>query len=141
MDRADAERADPNALYPVRIERVLDRGRFPLAEPAGPDEQQARLGQPAECKPERGRRRRVEPLEVVDRDDQLLLGEQLQGAADRDPEGPRIDRTAGWIRDEQGNLERAPLRRRQLRENVVEDPVEEVAQPGEGERALRLGRT
>ena len=121
MRRADAERPDSNAVDPVGVERGLD-GRCLLArvEPTRPEQQHARLRQPAKREPERARRRGVEPLEIVDRDDEPVLGEQLQGVADRDPERPRIDRTAAGVLDQERDLECPALRRRQGGQDVVE---------------------
>ena len=42
--------------------------------------------------------------------------------------------------DEEGHLERLPLRAGQLREHVVEHGLEQIAQPGEGELRLDLDR-
>ena len=83
----------------------------------------------------------VEPLQVVDRDDDAaLLGQMLQRTADG-PERPRVDGASGRVLDEERDLERAAAWRRQGREHLVESAVEQVAEPGVGERALGLGRT
>ncbi|HEY2936633.1 MAG TPA: hypothetical protein VGJ25_08530 [Gaiellaceae bacterium] len=101
-----------------------------------------RLWQPAQCERERARGRRVEPLDVVDReDDELVSGEQLQRAANRNAESSRIYRTCRWLVDEERNLERASLWRRQCWRNVSENVVEQISQRSVREPALRLGRT
>ena len=140
MRRADAQRPDPDPLDPVAVERVLDRGRLlRLAEPPRPQQRDVGLRQPPQREPERARRRDVEPLQVVDRDHQPVLGEQLESTPDRDSERPLVDAALRRILDQQGDLERPAPRRRQFRQHLVERAVEQVAEAGVGERALRLG--
>ena len=113
MRRADAERPDSNAVDPVGVEGGLDdRCRLARVEPPRPEQQHARVRQPPKREPERARRRGVEPLEIVDRHDEPVLGEQLQGVAERDPERPRIDRTTAGVLDQERDLECPALRRR-----------------------------
>jgi hypothetical protein len=81
-----------------------------------------------------------EPLEIVDRDDELVVGEQLQGAADRHPESPRVDGGTRRLLEEERDFERPALRRRQRRQNVAEDSVEQIAQTGVGQSSVRLDR-
>ena len=141
MHRAEAERADSDTLDPVRVEGVLDGRRLvPLSEPTRPDEQHVGLGQPAKREPERARRGRIEPLEVVDRDDDVLFGEQPKRVANSNTKSPRIHRRPGCILEEQRDLERPTLRRRQCGQDVCKHLVEQVAQAGVGESALGLGR-
>ena len=112
-------------------------GRPALTGPTRPDEQDRRIGQSAQREAERARRRRVEPLEVVDRNDQqLVLRERLQGAADGDAERACVGRAAGRLLEQERDLERAPSRRSKERQNVVEGVVEEVAESGVGEPVL-----
>ena len=140
MRRADAERPDPDPLDPVAVERVLDRGRLlRLAEPPRPQQRDVGLRQPAQRKPERACRRDVEPLQVVDRDHQPILGEQLESAPNRNSERPLVDTALRGILDQQGDLERPAPRRGQGRQHLLERVVEQVAEAGVGERALRLG--
>ena len=67
------------------------------------------------------------------------LGQQLQRAPNRDPERPLVDGPSSGILDEQRDLERPAPGRCQRRQHVVEDAVEQVAEAGVRERALRLG--
>jgi hypothetical protein len=141
MRRADAERPDSNAVDPVGVEGGLDdRCRLARVEPPRPEQQHARVRQPPKREPERARRRGVEPLEIVDRHDEPVVGEQLQGVADRDPERPRIDRTAVGVLDQERDLECPALRRRERGQHVVEHSVEKIAEAGVRKAALRLGR-
>ena len=61
--------------------------------------------------------------------------------AHRDRDGARIDRIASGLVPESGDLERAPPRRQQLGQRLLEDAFEEVTKPGVRERPLRLGRS
>ena len=141
LDGADAQRSDLDAFDPVWLEGVLDDGGLlHFTEPACPDQQQVRLGQPAKREPEGARRRGVEPLQIVDRDDKSVFREELQGSANRNSESTRIDGTARCILDEQRDLERPTPRRREGRQDVSESSFEEIAQAGVGESTLRLGR-
>ena len=141
VDRADAERPDANTVDPVRLERVLDGGRLlSLAEPSRPDQQDVRVGQPAQRETQRARRRGIEPLEVVDRDDEPVLGEQFQSASNRNSQGTWVDRTTGCVLDEECDLERPTAGGRQSGQDVVESAFEQIAQTGVSECALRLGR-
>ena len=141
MGSADAERPDLDAFDPVSVERVFDRGRLGrFAEPPRPQEAQVHILQPPEREPECARRRGVEPLEVVDRKYELVLGEQFDGAAHRHAERTLVDGSSGRVLDEQRDLERASPRRRQLRQDIGEDVFEQVAEAGIRERPLRFRR-
>ena len=82
----------------------------------------------------------IEPLQVVDRDDEPVLGEQLQGASNRNPERPRVDRTTRRVLDEERDLERPAPGGGQGRQDVDESAFEQIAEAGVSECALRLGR-
>ena len=141
VDRADAERPDANTGDAVRLERVLDGGRLLcLAEPSRPDQEDVGVRQPAERESQRARRRCIEPLEVVDRDHEPVLGEQVQGASNRHAERTRVDRATSRILDEECDLERPAPRGAQSGQDVVESVFEQIAETGVSECALRLGR-
>ena len=70
------------------------------------------LAEPSQRERKRVRRRGVEPLEVVNGDeDGLVFGEQLQCTSSRNPERARIDRIRGRLFDEERGLKRATPRR------------------------------
>ena len=141
MGRADAERSHAQPLDPVGIDGGLDGGRLlGLAEPSRPDQDDVRLRQPPEREPECVGGRRVEPLEIVDREHEPVAGQKLQRAPHRDAERPLVDGLTFCVLDEQRHLERPALWRRQRRQRVVEDVVEQVAEPGVRKAALGLGR-
>ena len=88
---------------------------------------------------ERSRRRRVEPLDVVDcQQDRATLAEQLQHVADCDAERAMVDRLVRCFLAQQRDLERATPRHGEQGGDVGEDLVEEVAQADVCEAALGL---
>ena len=78
-------------------------------------------------------------MDVVDgKHDRRLRCEDLQPASDRDAERARIRGVASL--EEKRYLESAAPRRGQHRENLFQDALEEVAEPGVREPSLRFGR-
>ena len=101
VQRTGAERSDEEALETV-VDRLLEAGRR-RTDPDATGEQQADpcLGQPPQSEGERVRRRRVQPLDVVDRDEHgPALGERLERTADGDGDasGSRRARPPGRAR-------------------------------------------
>ena len=86
-------------------------------------------------------RGRVEPLGVVDRDDdRALVGERTQRAQERETDRVGVRRRALVVAEDERARERPVLRRRQRRERLVEHGAQEIADAGERERRLALGR-
>ena len=143
MKRADAERSHLHPLNGLRTERLLESRPLRSVDQApGEQQEHACSGEPSERERERARRRGIEPLKIVDRDENgPVVGEQLQRAPSRDPECARIHRICGRLFEEKRHLERAPPGRRQRGQDVVEDVLEEIAEPDVGEAALGLGRS
>ncbi len=135
MQCADAQRADPQ---PFDVDRLLERGRL---QPAGEDQPNI-AAEASQREGECARRRGIEPLDVVDRNnDRLPLAQEVEhiayGHGERAIVGG-IDR-AGVA--QKRDLQRAPPRRGQLADHIVEDTVEEIAEPNVCQSALSLGRT
>ena len=86
----------------------------------------------------RGERRRVQPLDVIDREAEGTIG----GENSQRPKECACDRALiGMdlgLPKQQCGLERAPLDRRQLGQHVCSRFAEEVGQPRERERGLGL---
>ena len=141
VESARAERADAQVGRSALVERTLQlRRRDAVTEPAGEEDADVVLGQSPQRKGERARRRRIQPLHVVDRDEErLAVGEQLQRRADGHGKGAEVDRLLRVVPQEQGDLERAPPRCRQLGQHVGERVLEQVSQPGMGDSELDLG--
>ena len=150
----DEHRAEPVLDDPVHREKVerpdLDAqdllGGKRLLEPfvgvTGTARQQKRdrlVAKPAEGELQRGHRRAVEPLRVVDRHEQRPLGRKgtkrvQQARADRPPVGAPSPRAL----EQERRLERAPLGRRQLADDVPERRAQEVGEARERELGLAL---
>ena len=90
---------------------------------------------------ERGGRRSVEPLSVVDCDEQLLLGAHSpQDVQHRNSHGMWIRRGAVLVVENECAGERAPLCRNKRVERVREDGIEKIAEPRERQLGLALRR-
>jgi hypothetical protein len=136
----EVDRPDVGPLDPGRAERALDPrvGSGPLREQ---EAHRVVALEPAHGERQRLRRRCVQPLDVVDRDEHRGAPREH---AERVPEadGDRV-RLGGHARrggTEEGDLERMELRRRQVAELVALHPVEEVDQRREREPRLGVAR-
>ena len=130
MQRASAERIDLHALEPLVVERELQlRDREAVAEPAGEEQADVLLRQAAHRERQGARRGRVQPLDVVDRDqDRLTLREQEQRVADGHREGPDIHRLVRPLSEQKRALERATPGAGQLGQHVRERVLEQVSE-------------
>ena len=126
-----------------RTERVLEfRGHVGTRDAPRKQTRDVATGWPAQRECKRARRRRIEPLHVVDRDQQRrLVAEQLQGTSHGYGHRSTIDRTTRNRLEEQGNFECVPPRRGKRREHLVENVLEEIAQTDMGEATFVLGRS
>jgi len=129
MKRARAERSQRQPLHILRTQRVLEPRRLrSVTDPAG--EQQGHLvrGEPSQCECERARRGRIEPLDVVDREQERLpLAEELQRITDGHGERALIDGITRCLLHEQRCFECTPPRRRNRRQDIAKDLLEEIA--------------
>ena len=97
------------------------------------------LAETGESEAERGGRSRVEPLEVVDRKADRGFGdEHVERRAERRRHGALVGHRIGLAQQQRG-LERSPLDRGQLRQDIVDDPAEQVGQPRVRQPGLGLG--
>ena len=141
MNRAETERADVQPLHSVGTDRPLEIRRLrTFAEATGEQEEDRPLVHPPQRERECARRGRVEPLVVVDREDNRPLGsENLQRAPDRDAERARIE-VVSILLDEERDLQRMAPGRRQRRQHALENALEQVAEAGVGQPPLRFSR-
>ena len=87
-----------------------------------------------------GRSRGVEPLHVIDRNEQLTIArERSQCVEKRDPGRMCVRRRPLDLLEDERSRERRALSNRKRRERLVEDTVEKVAETGEAESHLALG--
>jgi hypothetical protein len=96
VERADAERSHRQALDRFLPERLVETRRLRFVnETPGQQNANVACGEPAGRKCERARRGCVEPLDVVDGDqNRLIFAEKLQHVAHRDGHRALIDRIA-----------------------------------------------
>ncbi len=143
VKRTCAQRADGQRLDALGRQRLLEARRLiPVDDTSREQDDDRSRFEPSQRELDRAGRRRVEPLDVVDRDgDRAGFADQLQHVAHRDRDGAGVDRIARGIVPQSGDLERAPPRRQELGQRLLENGFEQVAQPGVRERPLRLGRS
>ncbi len=111
--RSDAERANSQSLDDVRLEVLLHRRALSRFVETPRKEQHYALGaQTSERERQRTCGRRINPLDVVDRQDERpVLGERLQARPNRDREGPGVYLVLRRPIHEQRAFECAPPRR------------------------------
>ena len=139
VQRADAERAELDAAEPLIGQVPLQPERHLVA--SGQDRGDRLHVEAGQSEPKHRKRRCVEPLDVVDREQQLVVdGERPQGAQESECNNALLGGCAVEFRERKRGFERPPLRPWQLRQHVGDDVSDQVGQPGERERRFRLGR-
>ena len=140
VDRPDRERRDRKPPEPgegaVELERRLDRA------PAHRRQHTHRLGlQPPEHEAEDLRRACIDPLRVVDRDEQRpILDEDPHDGQQRRGEQPCLRRRPVGLADQERDLQRTALDRHESRQRLVQHRREQVADGREGRAQLGMGR-
>ena len=85
-------------------------------------------------------RGRVEPLDVVERDEhRASLGKRPQDVEQREPDRVRMGSLLSRLGEQERHFERAPPHRRQRGRHLVEDRGKQVGEPTEGEGGFDLG--
>ena len=141
VQRAGTERADVLALDRFAVERKLELGSVGATpEPAGEKQPDVLALQAPQRELQGGSRRSVQPLDIVDREqDRLTLGEQVQRATDGHGQRSEVDRRARLLAEQQRGLERTPTGRFELVDHFPEYVFEQVSQPGVFDPQLDLG--
>ena len=110
-------------------------------QPAGEDQPDVAL-EASQREGERTHRPSVEPLDVVDRDDDRLpLAQQAEHIAYGHGDRAVVGGLARGFVEEECDPQGAPSRRGERANQVVEDAVEKVSEPDVCEVALGLGGT
>jgi len=137
----ETERADVQPLHSVGRDRPLEVWRLrTFAEATGDQQEDRPIVQPPQRESECARRGRIEPLDVVDREDNRPLGgENLQRAPDRDTERAQIEAVRVFL-NEECHLERVAPGRRHRRQYALEHVLEQVAEAGVGQPPFRFSR-
>ena len=134
--RVEVERADVEPRERAAAERALERSH--AARAAREQEADRRAVEPPRGEAQGLGGRRVEPLQVVDRDQDRTGGRQRpQTVEHAQRDRPRLRGVGRRLAAQQRDLERPRLRRGQPVEGVRADAVEQVDQ--RGERQPRLG--
>ena len=138
LDRADAERPDGQSLDRSGKRRLERRRRFAAAGEEDPD----RLAvKPPQRERERIRGRRIEPLDVVDREhERAALRERQQRVVHRHRDGARVGGETVLRIEQKRCRERSPARRGELRQHLGGGVREEVAESRMGETLLGCAR-
>ena len=138
VHRADAERLELDLLqWQARLELEHPGSGD---EPPGEQDADVFLPEPPESEGQSARGRRIEPLDVIDRDDDwLAIAQQVQDVPDCDSECPVVDRIIVRFFDEQRDLECVPPRGRESRQHIAENALEQISEAGVREPALGLG--
>ena len=136
--RSDGERADLDLLQPSGADGALELGRRRSLVAATREQEEDRLlVQAARGEQQQPEGRRIEPLEVVDRDDDgALRGELPQRGQERDRERTQVGLLLALLQEKR-DRERVPLRRRQRRQHHVVHSLQQVAE--RAEQQLHLG--
>jgi hypothetical protein len=142
LERGEAERPDGLAHDREARRRAVESQRRRLGCPQRQEEGHRVAAEPAERERERGGRRRVEPLGVVDGEHhRSLLGKHAQRAEERRRDGACVGRLSPRRAPEERHRERVALWPRERRQQLVEGVAEEIGDRREGERHLGLRGT
>ena len=138
---ADAERPDRQPPDALLLERLFELGRaWAFPEPPRQQHEHAVGLDPSQREREHGRRGRIEPLDIVDREhERPALAQELQHVAHSHGERAVVDDSARPVFEQERLRERPPPRRRQPGKDVCQRALEEVGQPQAGKTALGLG--
>ena len=139
LQRGDGERTDGQPADAGVVEREDEPGSSRVGAQRDDDPKRCER-EPAECELERRRARRIEPLRVVHGEQDGAATRQF--AQDREQGGAdeAAARRAARVRAQERDVDCSALWRRQQREDLVSDRLEQVGQRGEGEPRLRLRR-
>ena len=143
MQSARVERAYVDGHDAVRGQRPSKlRQQDALDSRTAREEHADALGpQPPSRVGEASGRGRVEPLDVVDRnDDRELVGEGTQRVQERETYRVRVRRRAFVVAEDERARQRSVLRGREGSERLLKHGIQEVADAGERKRYLAFGR-
>ncbi len=141
VERAETQWPDPEPLEPLvgegalELEGSRDLGNLPQRR----QQADALLAETSQRDLEHACRRRVEPLDVVERsDDRAALGEKAKHIEQGESDRARIGSLLARLGEEKCDLERATTRWGERGRHLVEDRRQEVGETREGEQRLGL---
>ena len=128
---------------PCRQARPRHRHRLPARPDPDRRQQPDRLlPQPPQRVAERHRARPVKPLKIINGDNhRAVIGQEAHRPEESSTDGPMLQRAARRVFQQQRHLQSVLLRRRQLAEHPLDDPVHQITKRRERQRRLRFGRT
>ncbi len=136
-ERANRETADALRRYAIETEWSARLSGHAL----GKQERDRLHVNAPERELEQQRRRRVEPLDVIDRDEHRSRARQLAECAEEsNSHRPRLGRCAPNLVEKKRSGERPPLRRREGTDDLGGIALEQIARRRKGERGLGLRR-
>ena len=119
MQGGEAQRAHRQSPEPLVRERALQLDRAPpelRSQPQRREQPERLVAQPPERDLEHAGRGRVEPLDVVERDEaRAAVGQGAQHVEHGEPDRVRVGRRLARLREQKRDLERPPARRRERR--------------------------
>ncbi len=141
VQRTEAQRSEsqaPQALF----DRALEREWLIVAhEATGEQKRDGFVPQPPGGVLDHGQRRRVEPLEIVDRDKERLMARQRAEPAEEGRRDPaRVRRRGAGLAEQESDLERPRLRRRKLWHEIARRLAEQIAKACERQIRFALRR-
>ncbi len=138
---SEAQRVEGELGEPVGREGAsqLERGGRVRRQPQGRQQTDLLLPESMHGDVDDRRRRRVEPLHVVESDeDRAGFRQRLQRVEQGEPDQERFGRRLARLLELQRHLERAAAWRHEVRRHVADDAGQQLGQAGEGIGRLRL---
>ena len=142
VNSPEAERAYVHLLHSVGVDRLLQVRRLlrRLAETTGEQQEDRLLIQSSQCESQCARGGRIEPLDVVNCEDNWPLArESLQSAPDSDTERAQIE-ALRILLEEQCQFECVAPGRGQRRQYALDHVLEQVAETGVRQSSFRFRR-
>jgi septal ring factor EnvC (AmiA/AmiB activator) len=141
---AHTERPHRQAFYPDGIDCAVEvkRTRRPsLLQPPGEQERDRLVTQAAHSERERRCGSSVEPLHIIHSDKQRITREKTKHGEQRSVQSTRVRKRPLRLGEQESNLERPPLRRRQRRQRLGEHRSEQIDNSRKRELGLRRSRS
>ena len=141
MKRTQAQRTEHEMGQTIVREGGLElERRGDLRRPTnGRQEADGLIAQPSKGDLQHPGRRRVDPLQIVERDQHgPALGKRSQHVEKREADRAMVRRLNSRLGQQKRDLERAASQRRQRSCHIVEDRGDQIGKGGEGERGLGL---
>ena len=143
MSCADAQRAQPQPPKPFIRKRAVEpeRSRLRAVTAARNEKRDGRRRKPPKREREHRRRRRIQPLHIVDRNQQRPTATLPEKLEHRERNRPLIRRSPLDLLEQQSGRKRPTLRRRQPLQPLRQHRTQQISERSERERRLGTRRT